>query len=184
MADQTGFPLSALLPNDLDLGQKVKDNVSAPGAGTVKLAWDVVGAQACSALNSVLNADVFDVVGGAYTTLKDLHEYTDLAKHPKGEQSVVFLGEHSFSTNVLPALHVTIGTVPPFTMQFTLNIAVNVRAIALSICDGFITSFGHGDGDLSAQLKYGELEIMSKQESKKVQLPAHFDFKAPGLAIG
>ena len=183
MTDQGGLPLSELLPSDVNLGQAIKDKLSG-SSGVPPLAWNVVGTQACNALNSVLKIDVLEVVGDAYTTLKDLHEYTDPSKHPKGERSVVFLGEHSFSTNVLPALDIGIGTLPPVTMQFTLEVAVNVRAIALTICEGCITSVGGSDADVSALLKYGDVELVSKKESKRVQLPAHFDFKAPGLAIG
>lgn len=185
MTDQSGLPLSAFLPNDLQLDQTVKGAISnAPGTGAMRLAWDVIGSQAVDALRNVLNVDVFEIVGGAWAELKNLREYSDPLKHPKGERSVVFLGEHSFSKSVDAVLDVEIGTLPALPLRFTVVLAVNVRAVALTICDGCITSIGKGDGDVSAELDYGRIELVPKTESKKVQLPLHYDFKAPGLVIG
>jgi hypothetical protein len=94
---------------------------------------------------------------------------------------VVYLGEHTFVQSFYPILTIAIGSLS-VPLRFTLELAANIRFAALAICNGHVASVGSGDGDVSAQLKYGEIKL-HKLQSKKVPFSAHVEFKTPGLAI-
>jgi len=183
MLDPSQLRVRDLIPDGLHLDQTMKGALSQDrGAGAPRLAWGVIGSQASEALKSVLDMDVLDVLGQAWSVLSQLHEYTDRSKHPEGERSVVYLGGHKFVKTLYPQLTVTIEPLKPVTLRFALDLTADVRSVALAICNGYITSTGAGDGALSAQLKYGDLAL-NKPQQRKLQFPGSFAFKPPGLAI-
>src|SRR5215472_1035933 len=163
MTDSSGLKVSDLLPAGLQLEQTMKTKLSEdPGAAGTKLAWGLVGSEATNALKTALNIDVLDVIGRCWCVAKELHEYTDPSKHPAGEIAIVNLGQHTFTKDLYPILDVTIGPYKT-SLRFTLKLAANIRAVALAICNGYITSLGSGDGDVSAQLKYGDIALNKQQ---------------------
>lgn len=183
MTEPDQLEIRDLLPSTLNVEQTMKDALSQDrGTGAAKLAWGVVGSQASDALKSVLDMNVLDVLGGAWSAVSQLHEYTDRSKHPEGERSVVYLGSHTFVKTLYPQLTVTIEPLAPVKLRFALDLIADIQSIALAICNGYITSTGAGDGALSAQLKYGSLAL-NKPQQKKVHFPGSFAFKAPGLPI-
>lgn len=182
MTDSSGLKVSDLLPAGLQLEQTMKTKLCEdPGVAGTKLAWGFIGSEATNALKTVLNIDVFDVIGRCWCVAKELHEYADPSKHPAGEISIVNLGQHTFTKDLYPTLDVTIAPYKT-SLRFTLKLAANIRAVALAICSGYITSIGSGDGDFSAELKYGDVSL-NKKQSKKVTFPPHLDFRAPGLQL-
>jgi hypothetical protein len=183
MTEQSALQVRDLLPDGLQLGQTVEAALrSNGGVGAAKFAWRVIGSEATSALKGVLSLDVFEVVARVWCGAKELHDFTDRSKHPAGEKSVVYLGEHAFSKIIYPTLAITIGPYKCPPLRFTLELATTIRSIALAICDGRITSAGAGDGDVTGRLSYGDVDL-TKQQSRKVPFPAHVAFTAPGLAI-
>jgi hypothetical protein len=183
MTDQSALQVRDLLPDGLQLGQTVEEAVrSNRDMGAAKFAWGVIGSEATSALKGVLDLDVFDVVARVWCGAKELHDFADRSKHPAGERSVLYLGEHAFTKTMYPTLAITIGPYKCPPLRFTLELVATIRSIALSICDGCITGLGSGDGDISGRLSYGDIDL-TKRQSKKVPLPARVEFKAPGLAI-
>ncbi len=183
MADPSGLQVRDLLPNELHLEQTVKGALSEQrGLGATKLAWGVVGSQATDALKGVLNMDVLELLGRAWSAAKELHDYTDRSRHPEGEKSVVYLGGHKFTKTIYPQLALTIDPFKPVTLRFALNLVADIRSIALAICNGHITSTGGGDGNLGAQLRYGDIAL-TKMQQRPVKFPGSFAFREPGLAI-
>ena len=183
MIDPTQLQIRDLLPDSLQVEQTMKDALTQQhGTGAARLAWGVIGSQASDALKNVLGINVLDALGQAWSVVSQLHEYTDRSKHPEGERSVVYLGGHKFVKTLYPQLTVTIEPLQPVMLRFALDLAADIRSVALSICNGYITSTGAGDGTLNAQLKYGDLPL-NKPQQKKVQFPGSFAFKTPGLAI-
>lgn len=183
MTDSVTLTVADLLGDLHQMEPVLKEALDKEGTGApAKFAWGIMGSQATTAVKSVLNFNVFDAVAQGWCTLKSLHEYTDRAKHPPSEQSLLYLGEHTFVKEFNPVLNVAIGSLPAASLRFTLQLAVDVRAVALGICNGFITGIGSGDGSVAARLKYGTVDLTGR-ESKRVRLPAKLDFKAPGLPI-
>lgn len=184
MTEQSGLQVSDLLPNSLQLESTLRDELCKDsGIGATRLAWGFIGSEATEALKGLLKLDVFEVLARGWCAASELHEFTDRSKHPSGERSVVYLGQHAFTKTVYPTLTITIGSFKGVPFRFTLALTANIRSVALGICNGYITSVGSGDGDVGAQLKYGGVDL-TKLSSRKVQFPAHYEFKAPGLAIG
>lgn len=183
MAEPNQLLVRDLFPTGPQIEQTMKDALSHDrGIGATRLAWGVIGSQATDALKSVLNIDALELLGSVWCAVKDLHEYTDRSKHPEGERSVAYLGPHKFTKTLYPQLAVTIAPFKPVTLRFTLLVLADIRSIALTICNGCITTTGAGDGVLSSQLKYGDVAL-NKLQSKKLQLPGSVTFKSPGLAI-
>ncbi len=183
MTDSAAMKLRDLVPDRAQMESTVKQSLSNdPNARGAKLAWGVVGSQATDALKGVLDLDVFELLARAWCTAKQIHDYKDASKHPTGERSVVFLGEHAFATSYYPTLTVTIGSLKSVSLRFTLALTANIRSVALAICDGCITGLGAGDGDLGAQLAYAGVTL-GQLASRKLPFPARVEFKAPGLAI-
>ena len=184
MTESSGCQVRELLPASLasmdDLMKQAlcKDSDIRPRT----LAWGFIGSEATDALRSVLDCEVFELVAQGWCVAKELREYSDPARHPPGERSIVYLGKHSFVKTVHPVLDVTIESIKCPSLRFTLELAANFRSVALSITGGCITGAGAGDGDVGIQLKYGDATLLDK-ETRKVPFPARIDFKAPGLLI-
>jgi hypothetical protein len=185
MTESSGCQVRELLPASLSSMDEVlkQELCKDPKIGPRTLAWGFVGSEATDALRGVLDCDVFELVAQGWCVAEKLREYSDPARHPPGERSIVHLGEHSFVKTVHPVLDVMIESTRCASLRFTLDLAANFRGVALSITDGRITGAGAGDGDVGIQLKYGEVTLLDK-ETRKVAFPARIDFKAPGLLIG
>ena len=185
MTESAGYPVRDLLPASLPRMDKVlqqalgKDSRIDPR----KLAWGFIGSEATDAVRSVLDCDVFELLAQGWCSARELHEYSDPARHPPGERSIVYLAKHSFVQTVHPVLDVTVDSIPCPPLRFTLELAANFRSVALSITGGRITGAGAGDVDVGARLKYGDVTLFDK-ETRKLPFPARIDFKAPGLLIG
>jgi len=181
-----GVTLGQLVPDPFDgMESTVKSEASrSAGVEQKNLLWSFVGSKAEEAVRDALDCDVFEVIAQGWCLARELHEYTDRTKHPIGEKSVVHLGEHAFKVDVHPTVVVIIDKAEAARLRFTLELAANFRAVALSICNGCITGIAAGDGYVSAQLKYGSVSLHKRKDSRKVKLPVQIDFKAPGYAIG
>ncbi|MFZ0869709.1 MAG: hypothetical protein WAM90_03165 [Rhodanobacter sp.] len=185
MTELSGCQVRELLPGPIErMEGTVKDELCQdPGISKTRLAWGFIGSEATESMRSVLDYDVFELVAHGWCVAKELHEYTDRNKHPLGERSIVHLAEHEFVKVVHPVLDIMIGSYKSRTLRFDLELTAHFRAAALSICDGYITGVGAGDGNVIAKLKYHDVTLHSHQ-TREVPYPAHIDFKAPGLAIG
>lgn len=185
MTDHPGCELRELLPVSRESMEDAMKNALCenPGIRPSRLAWGFIGTEATTALRGVLDCDVFELVARGWCVAKELLEYADPARHPPGERSIVHLGAHSFVKTIHPVLDVTIDAVHCPLLRFTVELAANFRAVALSIADGHVTAAGGGDGDVSAQLKYGDVALLHK-ETRRVPFPLRIEFNAPGLPIG
>jgi hypothetical protein len=181
-----GVTLGQLVPDPFyGMESTVKSEASrSAGVEQKNLLWSFVGSKAEEAVRDALDCDVFEVIAQGWCLACELHEYTDRTKHPIGEKSVVHLGEHAFKVDVHPTVVVIIDKAEAARLRFTLELAANFRAVALSICNGCITGIAAGDGYVSAQLKYGSVSLHKRKDSRKIKLPVQTDFRAPGYAIG
>lgn len=185
MTESSGYPVRNLLPTSLPrMDSVMKQELSKDSRiDPRKLAWGFIGSEATDAVRSVLDCDVFELLAQGWCMAEKLQEYSDPARHPPGERSIVYLARHSFVKTVHPVLEVTIDPAQCASLRFTLELAASFRSVALSIADGRITAVGAGDVDIGVRLKYGNATLLDK-ESRKLPLPARIDFNAPGLRIG
>lgn len=180
MAD--AFPIHALLPGRLDtLGARAREHLCKDEqARGMKLAWDYVGDQLGDALKSVLGGDLVELLATAWAKAPEL---AALAKQAPGERTLVELAAHDFGHELNPVVAVTLGPCPCVELHFTLAIAAHVGGVRLAVVDGHIVGGDLGELWASAQLSCEGQPLHPKAESRKLPVPARFDFAAPGIAI-
>ena len=183
--NDSGLMVNELLPQTFNRMEGiVRDELSKdPAMGLATRVWELVGSTATGAIRSRLNFDIVELLARGWALARGLHEYKDPKKHPRNESSIVYLGQHDMKTEVHPVLTLMIGPVQSPELRFTLEMKAHINSVALSIRDGHITGLGAGDCFVEAQLKYREIALHDPMKSRKVTLPGHHDFKAPGLAI-
>jgi hypothetical protein len=179
-----GVMVNELLPDTFNRMEGVVRNEFSkdPAMGVASRLWALIGSTATDAIRSRLNFDVVELLGRGWVFARELHEYKDPNKHPPEESSIVYLGQHKMKTELYPVLTLMIGPISR-ELRFTLEMTAHINSVALSIRDGHITGLGTGDCFVEAELKYREIALHDPVKSRKVTLPGHRDFKAPGLAI-
>lgn len=188
MTEASGCRVRELLPDDLEhMDEVIKDElVRESGGQAVSLpgvALQVAGSKAAEAVYAVMDCDVFELLARAWCTARELHEYKDDVRHPRGQQSTLFLGQHSVTVLVHPILSVNIGPIRCAPLRFNLELAADFRSAELSILDGHIVAVAAGDCSVSAQLKYGSVALHDKVKSRDVKLARPLELRAPGLSI-
>jgi hypothetical protein len=184
MAEEGAIKVADLLPERLQLGPAVETAMrEEPGAAPPGLPLGFIGEQAEEALRGLLDCDVMELLGQGWAKARALRDYADPARHPPGETAVVHLGEHKFVREIHPVLEVAVAGCPPVALRFTIALAAQVRGLALSIADGHIKAAAPGDASVSAQLKYGAVQLTDEKQSTAMKLPGRHVFAAPGLKI-
>jgi hypothetical protein len=187
-AAESGVKLSDLLPANLDriddaLTRERAQNTELAAANLPKLAAGVLDEKIGEAVRGALDCDVFGLLAQAWAKARELHEFTDPAKHPRDEVSTVFLGEHSLTYDVHPVVDVVIGQLAKFTLRFTLELAADLRMAELTIRDAHITQIGKCDCELSAVLTYDSVELHEPVKAKRFTLTRSIALPAPGVPI-
>jgi len=187
MTDSSGVTICDLLPStfrqvDVALQRERATNVDLAKANLPDIAMAVVGEKAAQAARSVLDCDVFDILAQAWAKARELHEFADEAKHPPGEVSTMFLGEHALTGDVHPTVTVAVGPAR-FSLRFTLELEAAFRMAELTIKNKHITELGKCDCEVSAVLKYDDVSLHEPLKSKQVNLTSSMVFAAPGVPI-
>ncbi len=185
MTERIIVAVKDLLPASLKgIGGVIKTEIGKEGkAGFPGFAWNLIGSKANDVLRGTLNGDVFELLARGWCAARELHKYTDPTKHPRGERSVVFLGQHTLTCKAYPMIIVTVGPTQYPPLRLTLELKATFRTAALTVQDGHIRSLDAGDCSVSAQLKYGEIKLHDELKSRNITLPGKLEFEAPGLAI-
>lgn len=183
MADRV--TLGALLPERLDsMAEQARTRLcDNEEIGGMKLAWDFIGKELHSALKSVLDCDLLEMLGGAWAKAAELAAFADPGKHPPDERSVVEIGEHDVSRELQPVIAVTVGSCPCIELKFKFTLAAHVSGVRLSIVDGHIVGGDLGELWASAQLSYEGTPLHPPAESTRIAIPSEFHFAPPGIKI-
>ena len=188
MTEKSGVEVCELLPGEFGRFDETlkKAAVGENGArpGIPDFVWKMVASQAQQDMHDALGVDVFSLVARGWCLAQELHQYTDKEKYPPEQTSIVFLAEHTTTTDVHPVLKLSVGEISCRPLRFTVALAANFRSAALLIKGGYIIGVGTGDCDVSAQLKYGDIALHKPLESRHLVIPGRKLFDAPGLAIG
>ena len=185
--DEPSYRVRDLLPSDwTSVSDRLARNWSEapPQPGVPGFVWDLAGRAGADALRRSLDIDVLESVARGWAKALELRRYADRTKHPPDETITVFLGKHDVVAKFHPELHVSMGAVALPRLRFTLELAAVFRAAQLSIRDGHIVALGAGDCAVTAQLKYGDVNLHNKLQSRTVTLGTPRDLPKPGWAIG
>jgi hypothetical protein len=186
MPETHGVKISELLPKSHEgMIAKVADQLGkVPPAGGARIAWKFVGEKALEQLHTALDMDVFAVLARGWCCARELGKFKDAEAYPPDRIVTVHLGEHDLPPLCLyPEVQVMFGPFEGPKLRFTLEFTVHIRSVALAIRGARITSVAAGDGLVSVQLKYGEVELHPALESKHVSLSKTLFLPEPGLKI-
>ena len=186
--DPAGVKLSDLIPVDLDrldqaLQRQRAANAELARTNLPKMAAGVLDQKVDEAVRGALDCDVFGLLAQAWAKARELHEFTDEAAHPPDEVSTMFLGEHSLSVEAHPTVDVVIGQLARFSLVFTVELEAAFRLAELTIQAKHIKQIGKCDCELSAVLKYDDVELHKPLKSKHIALTGAMVFAAPGVPI-
>ena len=184
----TVISVSDLLPDTLrniDTALQ-RERVVNPELASAKLpdvAMAVVGDKATEAIRAALDCDPLALLARAWGAARELHEFTDETKHPPGEISAMFLGEHALTSEVHPVVGVVVGTFCRFQLRFTLELDATIRMAELTIRNKHVTEIGKCDCEVSAVLKYADIPLHDPLKSKHIALTSPMVLVAPGIPI-
>jgi hypothetical protein len=183
----TGLSVADLLPSRLDHLDAALEREKASNAQLASLpgiAMGVVGERVDAAVRETLGCDVFQVLAGAWAKARELHEYADETKHPAGETSTMYLGEHALGVDLHPTVDVVVSGLATFELRFTLTLQAALRLAELTIRSHHIVELGKCDAALQAVLSYGGIPLHTPLQSRRVTLSTPLAFAAPGIPIG
>jgi hypothetical protein len=185
MPEQKAVTVEDLLPARVQgIDEVIATELAKDGNTSLPVfALKLLGSEANDALRGALNIDVCELLARGWCAARELHKFTDCAKHPRGERSIVFLGEHSLTCKVHPVITISLGPTQFPPLRMTLELRANFRTAALTIQDGYITALSDGDCSVSTLLKYGEVKLHDELKSRNLTFPGKLKFEAPGLAI-
>jgi hypothetical protein len=147
----------------------------------------MIAKRATSAILAALNKSVLLILPTAWSRAPELAEYSDETKHPAGEETTLFLGEHKFEVGYKPILNVRILTFQRPFLKFQLILSSQGRSASITIRDGHIVSIGECDCAIEAELKHvfdendpkSESPFHLKLKSREVQLVDAYELKSP-----
>ncbi|HWF75934.1 MAG TPA: hypothetical protein VN694_02040 [Caulobacteraceae bacterium] len=181
-----GMSVADLLPGKLDhLDAAIQQEKAANAqvASLPALAMGVVGERVDTAVRETLGCDVFQVLAQAWAKARELHEYADEARHPIGETSTMYLGEHALGVDLHPTVDVVVSGVATFELRFTLTLQAALRLAELTIRNRHIVELGKCDVALQAVLSYGGVPLHEPLQSRRVTLSGPMSFGTPGIPI-
>jgi len=184
MIEESGIKLASLFPQGVALDEDAQAAISAdPEAGAGNLPWHLICRPAEAKLRGLLECDLFELIGQAWTTTRALQAFADEAQYSFDKTWTVPLAEHSFEQEVHPVLQVTVAPLATVSLRFTIVLCAHVKGLALNIRGGRILGGTLGEASVSAELKYKSVSLTGERESEPLRLPVSFALAAPGLRI-
>jgi len=184
--NDTGLTLSQLLAVEKGalktaLDQYVEDNdAHASLPGTV---LGFVAEEAAAAVDKVLDRDIFELVFKAWAAVRELHEYTDPAKHPPAERAVVRWGKCSLQAPQNVDIRLSAAAIRLPVLQLTIDLAAEFDSLALTIQGGAIRKITPGAARASVGLKYRKTTLIKPRKTPELTFEHGIEFDE-GLPIG
>ncbi|HVN00404.1 MAG TPA: hypothetical protein VMT68_09330 [Caulobacteraceae bacterium] len=184
MAESSGCAVRDLLPPSFRRMDEAMDRAQRedPEFKTKVLpgmALGVAGERASQAVRGVLDTDVFELIAGAWAKALELRRAADEADKSPDKTATVFLGEHELTAEVHPIAEITFGALGKLTLRFTLEFAAKLELAEVTITDHRIVKIGRSEGQGSAVLKYGDVELHEPLKSRKIALHEDMLLKRP-----
>ncbi len=144
-------------------------------------AWPFIGTRGQSAVLELLDLDFMNVLTAAWNKYRVLAEFSDPARHPANETNEVALDDHSMSMTYRPAIEITVDGIKRGSIEFTLAIALKLKAVILVIRDGRIMAVRSGSCAGNVTLDLDGAEIVN-HDLAEVDLPGFLEL-GQGLRI-
>lgn len=184
MGDTQDDSIRSLLPDDYGrLDDRLQQQIGkAPEFARQKVPgflWSVIGDRATQALDDTLDLNVFGVFARAWCQGIEIRRAAKESLAHPGMPFTLLLGKHKASTNLLPAVDITILPYGTHRIPFELALAAEFESVELKLVDGAIASIGAGTCRVVAQLKCGGEAMHPAKPSQKVTLGAPYALKPP-----
>ena len=172
MVDRSGYTLRQLAP---DRPGRVRDAIKQsqshdPTLKSRKLPGVALGVAEKAVTERVLDAlgevDLFDLIVRAWARAPEVLTAAEAADQSVGKTSVVRLGEHDLSIDVLPLADITVVTFGKMTVEFKLELSIGLSTADLTIADGKIVKIGKTEGQVISTLSCGPLSLGHPMKSK------------------
>jgi hypothetical protein len=182
MSDDTEIRLRDLLPERLEGLEGTIEDELRKDEKTMRqtLVWGFIRESAAKKIIDALDFDVFRIVANGWAKADELARYSN---QPAGETAFVHLLKHDFTKPTYPTLVVDFGLPPHARIRFTLDLIAHFEGAVLEIRDRHIVACKTANASVQAQLKYGDIKLHKRVDSKKLDLPGTHRFKEP-IRIG
>jgi hypothetical protein len=156
------------------INEQAKDESAVAQAAT-HIAGFAAGI-AATQLNTALDIDVLELLGKAWSKVKNVRDAAAKSRDTPGEAVIINLGSHDFTHSCQPVMSVRVGTVPLPELKLTLELVAAFKSVRLSITDGKLVSLAPGEASATVRLKYKSMKL------KETSTPT---WKLPGsVALG
>ncbi len=175
------------LADDDQAAQRVAALTSSPAfatlAETVSSAagparWQQALSDVAVAIPDLLQVDVSSVLAGAWKKDRELGRFTDPHQYAPDETILVELTTHVVTSQHRPHIDLLVNDQPYGRLDFTVEIALRVEGIVLTIKDGKILKATTGPCTASGRIACAG-QTLSARESAPVQLPGTLVFDRP-----
>ncbi|MFN3232339.1 MAG: hypothetical protein ACE363_09300 [Alphaproteobacteria bacterium] len=126
------------------------------------ISWPAAKSTLADALTEALDVKLIDIVGGAWSKLKQLQEYRDPQRHPPEEVSLVPLIEHKVRSIHAPAIDLLSGETVIAHLVFNVVLVLKLDGVTLKISGGRIVEIVSGTCQGTGILKYAEQKLAEK----------------------
>lgn len=145
--------------------------------GTASAAWKLVQSKGEDEVRRLLDVDVIHLLLDGWTRYRTLAEFADPDRHPRSETNQVALANHSMTLTYEPSITITVNgaKLPP--LVFTMTVALDLKAIVLTIKGGRIVALASGSCEGRVKVELDGAEIVSEL-LRSVDLPGVLDLGA------
>ncbi|MEO8042536.1 MAG: hypothetical protein ABI646_08005 [Acidobacteriota bacterium] len=191
-SDAAACTVTDLLPRDFESMEAVVDEQIAADPELSRnqlprMVHRIIAKRATNAILAALNKSILLILPAAWSRAPELTEYSDETKHPSGEETTLFLGEHKFEIDYKPIVNVRILTFQRPLLKFRLILSTQVRSASITIRNGHIVSVGECDCAVEAELKHiideidppKETGFHLKLKSRELKLVDAYELKSP-----
>lgn len=161
-----GFPMKQITL--VAASDAVRALAGPSGFPSPKLLWLHASKRIGEEVGKLLNIKVSDVIARGWSTYRELEKYADPLQYGPDEEISCALGAHSMDLTDRPTIQIVVAGDRPqkITVTFNLTLHVELTGVILTIKDRKVTRAEVGECQGSAELKLGELQLLSKPLGK------------------
>lgn len=184
MADSSGCTIRQLLPNPFNhladtIGSEPREDSKEGSKSLPGIAARIAAGRAETALRSALDTDVFTLIAQAWAKALELHEAAKAADASPSKTATLYLGKHEVSADLYPTVEFHLASFGQLTLKLTLEFAAELDEAQVTIVDHHIVKIGETKGGASAVLKYRDVELHPRLQSKRIVLTGDLTLERP-----
>jgi hypothetical protein len=131
--------------------------------GLPEIAWSTAADTVADAILAALDVKLTDILAGAWSTLRELQDYADPARHPAEETALVPLARHKLRSTHHPSIEVMLGEDVIAKLEFTVALTLSLEGIVLKVRGGRIREIASGSYAGTGSLKLADAVLVERQ---------------------